>query len=338
MGIPLPPHLKAAELGAKFTKETLTKPKNLLRLGAAGVILSAGAYGAWTGVMDHLPALTHETLEVEAGRSDVLSIDLNLAKKTYTASTIRTTSKAEYAVGVGPVKRMYFKNNEVTFVAENSLSMEGNTANATLDTAANHIDVHIDSDAIMADIAIVEGSVQSKPDENLIAAWGENMSNTLRATPLISNLGMVEGFNGAIDSNNDALENVAIVYGLKSAADTCTPKVWPVSHEAFINGVKDGILLGAQLYDDDLTRDDVTVLIGDATTEAENVNQKIGVQTSVDDTYNKIADSFKGKDNFTMTTKPGTCELSDEVKQSLNETPSATQTAHQAGMEVSHEQ
>lgn len=273
----------------------------------AGIALTTGVF---EGFLLGIPV--KQRLELEATKSEIVDINLQLSETSHTAYTQKIQSKAEYSAGIKNLD-LYRKSDQTDFLAETKMTMKGNTAKAQLNQSTDKITVHIDPSAIEANINVVAGSIEHHTDGNLAAALLDDISTTIKAVPGVGDWGVLEGVTTISDKSTSALGNVAMVEGLHSAANTCVPKAWPILYEPFADGVANDVLLGAKLYDPELTREDVTVLIGDAQTEAENEQQIVGKVTSVDETYNKMVDALKDK-NIELGSKPGTCELSDEMK------------------------
>lgn len=288
--------------------------RNKILAGTAIGLLSIGAAvpSAIAGFVNGFPDFIKQKMETSQTNSEIIDIDLKLSETSHTAYTQKVEAKAKYTAELLGAD-IYFKSDQVDFLAETKMTMKSNTPQATYDEASHHINVRIDDDAIETNINIVPGTIEHTTDGNLGAALVDNLSTTLKAIPWVGDLSALEGITTAEDKSENQLGNTAIVKGLDDTAKTCVPKAWPVLHEAFADGVKNDILLGAQLIDPTLTEDDITVLIGDAENEAENEKQVVGKVSSVDEAYKKMTDALKDK-GVELTSQPGTCDLSPELQ------------------------
>ena len=299
---------------ARGAEQEATKNRHpLVKAAAIGAIgLAAVGVAGFNGFKNGFPDLVKDKVEIDGGSAEITDFDLELSETSHTAYTQKIEAKAKQVkelIGVDA----YFKSDQVSFEAETKMTMQGNTAKAKYDKENGHITVHVDDDAISTSIDIVPGTINHVTDGNLAAAAVDSLGGTLKALPWIGDLSMLEGVTTATDKSNSALGNIATVEGLHSAAQTCVEKAWPVLSEPFADGVANDVLLGAKVLDPTLDRDDVTVLIGDAKTEAENEQQIVGKVSSVDEAHEKLMGALSGAD-IEVSSNPGTCELSDELK------------------------
>ena len=300
---------------ARGAEQEATKNRHpLVKAAAIGAIgLAAVGVAGFNGFKNGLPDLGKDTAQTEGGEAVIKNIDLELSEVSYTAYTQDITAKARIAKEVFGMDA-YFKSDQVEFEAETKMTMAGNTAEKHYDKDAHHVTVKIDSKNITAGIDIVPGTIKHTTDGNLAAAAADNLGTSLKAIPWLGDLSMLDGITTATDKSASTLGNMAMVEGLYSASKTCVSKAWPVLHESFADGVAENLLGGLTAIDPTFTRDDITVLIGDAKTEAENEQQIVGKVSSVDKAHEKLMNALSDAD-VEVSSKPGSCELSDELKE-----------------------
>lgn len=296
----------------QVTQETGDKKhRGLKAIAVLGVGALSLAGAAVMGVKGWNEGLVKNKMDIESGKSEIVDIDLELSETSHTAYTQKINAKAKMTKEVLGMDA-YFKSDEVNFLAETKMTMKSNTAKARYDADKHHITAHIDADAIETNISMVPGSIQHTTDGNLAAAFTDSLAINLKAIPWLGDLSALEGVTTSSDKSNSVLGNIATVTGLNSAAETCPPKAWPVLDEAFADGIANDVLLGAKLLDPTLTRENVTVLIGDAETEVDNDKQVVGKVSSVQEAYDKMNKQLSAN-GVEVTSNPGTCELSDEL-------------------------
>lgn len=263
------------------------------KIGAIALVsgLVGTGYGFATNFEVNKPVKSESTVHV--GDQTVREIDLALDKQCDTAFTTSVTSMAKYVTKVAGID-VAWRSQTVEFENDTALCLKGTTVKASLDSDKHHITIHVDPADIYADTYPVPGTVFAKPDMSMTQVVVENITNVFRGTPFVQDFGPFKDAVRTEDNADSFLRDAAMTKGMKATADNCTPQVWSTAHDAFERGLANRVLLGARLYDQSLTADSVTVLVGEAATSADNVKQQIGRSSNVDkanDSLQKVLDA-----------------------------------------------
>jgi len=287
------------------------KKRVMQSIGAAAVGIAAfSAVGK--NLSEMIPVTQGTTLNI--GDQRVIDIDLDLEKVCYTGFTTEVAATTKYSNKVGDFEWLW-KSQTEKFQVATELCMDATTAKATLDKENHHITVHIDKDAITSDVHILPESIHPSSDMSPTAVPVENIMNVFKATPFLEDVGFIKDLTSGNDEAGGALAMAALVSGTKAVGDNCTSKVWPVVEPSFSDGVSNSVLLGARLYDKALTRNNTTILIGDAKSEEENAAQIVGKKTSVDGAYASLQDLRAKNNTLTVNNDTvGSCDVSQAVK------------------------
>lgn len=282
------------------------------------IALASGLVGTGIGFVSNFETSKPIKSETSVGVGDqaVREIDLTLDKQCDTAFTTSVTSMAKYVTKVAGVD-VAWRSQTVQFENDTALCLKGTTIKASLDQAHHHITLHVNPDDIYADTYPVPGTVLAKPDMSLTQVVVENITNVFRGTPFVQDFGPFKDAVRTEDNADSFLRDAAMTKGMKATADNCTPQVWTTTHGAFEKGLANRVLLGAKLYDASLTTDNVTVLVGEAATSADNVKQQIGRTSNVDkanDSLQKVLEANPGSLSADQGTV-GKCEVPDAVVQ-----------------------
>lgn len=283
--------------------------------GASLVALGVGLYNGGVYAMQAAQPIK-QGITVEAGNQEITNIDLTLQKQCNTEFSARGTSAAKFAIEAFGIKDVAWKQITVQEDAETEFCFENKTVHVAVDKQAHRATVKLDGKDIIADTRVVPGSLQIKTDANMLQAIGDNIVNLYKNTPFVQDVSFIKDAGNGLDAQTSAMANSAITVGLKAAATNCAPKAWDMVAPSFSDGVASQISVGMHALDSSWGPDDISVLIGDAKTPADNARQTVGTTTTVDDAYNKLQQVLGN--NNTLSTDQGSlgkCDVPDTVRQ-----------------------
>ena len=300
-------------------KKRKEQSKRILGATALAGIAAIGGGDAQVRAIEEIIDVQTIT-EVDSGKQEIVEFKLKSERHCWTAATIQNTgSSVKDETKVAGVS-VGHNETQANMLLEYEICKDETVFDATYDPNTDMVTLNVpDRNLITTEINIVPGSLFVTDDPQGSYALSEIISTGANSLPLVQDMDVIEGVDLAQEIQDNAQANMAMIIGMKAAADNCGPTISKMAAPAIELGFKNIYLPGMAVKGESVSPSDITVLVeGEPIAEIE----VFGEQTNIDEAFKKIVELDKDNDNFSFSSGEqgkADCMPPEEVQKIIDE-------------------